>query len=203
MQRNSLQQDLLFPRAALEGRRAGVTGLEEVIRERRGQRPPRVGLVCQVPTPSLGKGRTRARPPARLRHKHTHVRPAPAARTRRKAPAAAAAAGARARGARCPHAAPCAEIAVPAGPRTLARPPRGPGASGRGLAALTAQRSRRWRGESGAEPGKSLGGDGARRGPLRKAGAAAGRPVRRRRGRPRRSSRTRHGLRHVLAEQVQ
>lgn len=127
----------------------------------------------------------------------THAR-APRPRRAHAPRGSAAATGARARGARCPHAAPCVLIAASPAPRTSARLPRGSGDGGCDLGAPTA---RRW--GSGAEPGTSLGGDVTRSGPLRKAGVAAGQPVRRCWGRPRRSSRTRHGLRHFLAEQVQ
>ncbi|XP_031230507.1 uncharacterized protein LOC116093275 [Mastomys coucha] len=142
-----------------------------------------------------------ARPPG-AGDKHTHVRPAPAARTRPEAPAAAAATGGgRARGARCPHAAPSAGIAASPARPTASRPAGGSGGGSRAWWARVVGRG--GPGEAAArvdsaEPSKFLAGDVAGLGPLRTPGAVTGRPGRRGPGRPRRSSRTDHGLRRIL-----
>ena len=192
---NSLQLDLLFLRAVLVSRRVGswgMKGMEKSGRSNRRTKGP-VSYSRSGPVLTQNEQRVAAHPPPT----QTHAR-APRPRRAHAPRASAAATGARARGARYPHAAPCVLIAASPAPRTAARLPRGSGDCGRDLGAPTL---RRW--ESGAEPGLSRGGDVIGSGPLRKAGAAAGQPVRRCWGRPRRSSRTRHGLRNVLAEQVQ
>lgn len=146
-------------------------------------------LSSQVPARGRGSGsdtntRTCAPPPPRAR--------APRLRRRRRA---------RARCSLPPRRSLCSDRRVYRFPhcstptrtwRRCRRPVGSGGRSGRGGGA----------GER-PEPRKSSGGDVAGPGPLRKSGAATGRPVRRRQERPRRSSRTRHGLRHVFAEQVQ
>lgn len=181
----------------------GRMGMEEVIADPKGPLPHflPIFVFSSASRALFLREEPRARPPGRLRHKHTHVRPAPAARTRPEALAAAT-------GARAVLAAPTPLPPLGSLRLQLPAPIRARPADLETAAAVSglrrAQWTRRWRGErSGAGPRKSPGGDGAGRGPLRKAGAVTGRPVRRRRGRPRRSSRTGHGLRHVLAEQVQ
>lgn len=172
--------------------------MEDVI-ELRGQRP----LPYTRFRPPKRAGETG---PARGRGSRsdttTHARaPRPRARTRPEAPAAAT-------GTRAVLAAPTS--LPPLGSRRLPLPaPLHAGPADLEVAAAVgglwwAQRVRRRRQERGAAaPSEFPGGDVAGRGPLRKAGAATGRPVRRRWGRPRRSAWTRHGLRHVLTEQVQ
>lgn len=172
--------------------------MEDVI-ELRGQRPL---PYTRFRPPKRAEGdRPRARPRVPLRHNNTRTCAPP---PRAHAPRGSGGGDGHARGARCPHVAPSAGIAAPPAPRTAPRRTRGPGGGCAVGGLWWAQRVRRRRQERGAAaPSEFPGGDVAGRGPLRKAGAATGRPVRRRWGRPRRSAWTRHGLRHVLTEQVQ
>lgn len=176
-------------------------GMRGVTR-RQGARTAFLGSRHQIPTSSTTHQSLTPRAAAGRAPTQTHARaPRPRARTRPKAPAAAA-------GTRAVLAAPTP--LPPLGSRRLRLPaPLHAGPADSEAAAVVgglrrAQRFRRRLQERDvAEPDEFPGGDVARRGPLRKAGAATGQPVRRRRGRPRQSARTRHGLRHVLAEQVQ
>lgn len=190
---NSFQLKLLFLKAVLVGRR--------------GKADKGDGRCNRVKGPgSDPQNVPRETGPARGRGSRsdttTHARaPRPRARTRPEAPAAAT-------GTRAVLAAPTS--LPPLGSRRLPLPaPLHAGPADLEVAAAVgglwwAQRVRRRRQERGAAaPSEFPGGDVAGRGPLRKAGAATGRPVRRRWGRPQRSAWTRHGLRHVLTEQVQ
>ncbi|EHB11678.1 hypothetical protein GW7_20131 [Heterocephalus glaber] len=183
--------------------------MEEVGEELKGPVPPFLTLFVTSSAPGevypdkdLGADTDRAlRAHLRewLQHKHTHVRPAPAARTRPEAPAATT-------GARAVLAAPTLlprlglrRLQLAATAPRRARRPEGCGCARWATASAAVEAEK---GVSAPEPRKSPGGGVAWRGPLRKTGAVTGRPVRRRRGRPRRSSKTGHGLRHILAEQL-
>lgn len=191
-QRQRIRSELLLP-GAVWGRKEGDGGRPSEHSGVRGPAPSRPCLSPGRSWPGHSRSAT-ARPPGRpAPRRHPHVRPAPPrARTRLRRPRARA---------RCslPPRRSCARIAAPRAPRAAPRRTAHPPAAGVGELPRAQRGGRRRRGRSAASPG----GDVAGRGPLRQAGAATGRPVRRRRGRPRRSARTRHGLRPVLAEQVQ
>lgn len=196
---NSFQLKLLFLKAVLVGRRGKADKGDGRCNRVKGPAPP---SLHQVPTPKTCRGRPAPRGRGSRSDTTTHARaPRPRARTRPEAPAAAT-------GTRAVLAAPTS--LPPLGSRRLPLPaPLHAGPADLEVAAAVgglwwAQRVRRRRQERGAAaPSEFPGGDVAGRGPLRKAGAATGRPVRRRWGRPQRSAWTRHGLRHVLTEQVQ
>lgn len=175
---------------------------------RLGRRGARGARSLALGAAQDGRGNdSRLQPAARVSagsQRQTHAR-APRPR-RAHAPRGSGGGDGRARGARCPHAAPSAGIAASPARRTASRLAGGSGGGSRARWARVDGRGGRSEAAArvdGAEPSKFLAGDVAGRGPLRTPGAVTGRPGRRGRGRPRRSSRTGHGLRRILAEQVQ
>lgn len=180
---NSLQLEPLFLKVVLVSRRGlEGKGMQDVIEKSRGQIPLPYSFRHQVPTPDTFQERLTLRAAAGRAPTQTHARaPRPRARTRPEAPAAAT--GTRAvllpprRSLRWDRGASVSLYHSTRDPRTRRRRPWSVDSGG------VQQFRRRRREGDAAELGKSPGGDVAGRGPLRKPGAATGRPVRRRRGR--------------------